>query len=57
MSHEAAIVFYLVVLWLSVLGIMVPASSRSLLCRRSKQLGAVTFACLVVETVRMSGGG
>ena len=57
MSHDAAMAFYLVVLWGATLGIMAPASSRSPLCRRSKQLAAVTFVCLVVETLRTSGGG
>ena len=44
-------VFYLLVLWGATFGIMAPASSRSMVCRRSKQLAAVTFVALVVETV------
>jgi hypothetical protein len=51
MSHDAAMLFYLVVLWGAVFGIMAPRSSRSMVCRRSKQLAAVTFVALVVETV------
>ena len=56
MSHESAICVYLVILWGAVFGIVAPASSRSTVCRRSKQLAAITFVGLVVETVRMSGG-
>ena len=43
MGDDAALVFYLVVLWGAVLGIMAPRSSRSLVCVRSKQLAAVAF--------------
>ena len=56
-SDDAAIAVYLLVLWIATFGIMAPASSRSIVCRRSKQLGAVTFAVLVIETVRISGSG
>lgn len=50
MSHDAAMAFYLLVLWGATFGIMAPRSSRSIVCRRSKQLAAVTFIALVYET-------
>ena len=50
MSDDVALWFYLAVLWLATLGIMVPASSRSTVCRRSKQLAAVTFLALLVDS-------
>jgi len=47
---------YLVILWGATLGIVAPRSSRHVVCRRSKQLAAVTFLCLVYETLRYGGG-
>ena len=57
MSHDSAMIFYLVVLWGAVVGIALPASSRSMVCRRSKQLAAVTFVCLCVEIAQASPNG
>ena len=54
MSDDAALIAYLVVLWGATYGIVAPESSRSLLCRRSKQLALVTFVCLVIDSARMS---
>jgi hypothetical protein len=51
-SHDTAVAFYIVVLWGAALGILIPRSSRHIVCRRSKQLAALTFVCLVVETFR-----
>ena len=50
MSDDAALWFYVVVLWLATVGIMAPVSSRSLVCRRSKQLAAVTFLALLIDS-------
>ena len=57
MSDDAALIAYLVVLWGATYGIVAPESSRSLLCRRSKQLALVTFICLVIDSARMSVTG
>jgi hypothetical protein len=56
MGDDAALILYLVVLWIAVLGIMAPASPRSIVCIRAKQLGAVTFVVLVLDTVHRTGG-
>ncbi len=55
MSDDAALIVYLSVLWIAVLGIVAPRSSRSPVCVWSKRLGAVTFAALVVDSMRMAG--
>ena len=52
MNDDGALVFYLVVLWIAVLGIMAPGSGRSIVCVRAKQLAAVTFVALVIEIAR-----
>jgi hypothetical protein len=52
MDDDAALVLYLVVLWIAVLGIMAPETSRSPVVRRAKQLAAVTFVALVVDSIR-----
>lgn len=52
MSHEAALVFYVVVLWGATLGILAPRTSRSWVCRWSKVLAGVAFMCLCVEVAR-----
>lgn len=52
MTHQAAIVFYVVVLWGATLGILAPRTSRSWVCRWSKALAAVAFVCLCVEIAR-----
>jgi hypothetical protein len=57
MGDDAALVFYFVVLWGAIFGIAAPASSRSIVCRRSKQLAAVTFVCLVFEIAQQSLNG
>lgn len=54
MSHEGAIVFYVVVLWGASLGMLAPRTSRSWVCRWSKALAAVAFVCLCVEVARYS---
>jgi hypothetical protein len=51
-THDAALAFYLVVLWGALLGIVAPANHRSEVCVRSKQLAAVTFVCLLFEAWR-----
>jgi hypothetical protein len=57
MSDDVALWFYVVVLWLAVLGIVAPARSSSLVCRRSKQLAAVTFVALLIDSAtRMNLG-
>ena len=56
MSDDTALILYLVVLWIAAFGIAAPASSRSVVCRRAKQLAAVTFVVLVIDIARMSGG-
>ena len=57
MSHDTAIAIYLVILWGAIFGICAPGSSRSPVCRHSKQLAAITFLGLVVESVRATAGG
>ena len=49
MSDDAALIVYFTVLWGAVLGIMAPGTSRSWICRGSKALAGVTFACLVLD--------
>jgi hypothetical protein len=49
-DDDVALVVYLVILWLAVLGIMAPRSSRSIVCIRSKQLAAVTFLALAIDS-------
>ncbi len=55
MSDDAALIVYLVVLWIAVLGIMAPASSSSPVCRWAKALAGVTFVVLIIDTMHMSG--
>ncbi len=52
MTHQAALAFYSVVLWGSILGIVAPRTSRSWVCRWSKALAGVAFVCLCVEVAR-----
>jgi hypothetical protein len=55
-GDDAALIFYLVVLWIAVFGIMAPRSSRSIVCVRAKQLAVVTFIALVIDSsVRIAG--
>ena len=55
MSDDAALILYLVVLWIAAVGIGAPSSSRSWVCVWSKRLAAVTFVVLVVDSFRMTG--
>ncbi len=55
MSDDAALIVYLVMLWIAAVGILAPRSSRSPVCRWSKRLAAVTFVALVVDSMRMTG--
>ena len=57
MGDDAALGFYLVVLWGAIVGIALPDTSRSMVCRRSKQLAAVTFVCLCFEIAQQSRTG
>jgi len=52
MTHQAALAFYVVVLWGAILGIVAPRTSRSWVCRWSKVLAGVAFVCLCVEVGR-----
>jgi hypothetical protein len=57
MSDDLALWFYVAILWVAVLGIVAPAKSSSLICRRSKQLAAVTFVALLIDSAtRMNLG-
>jgi hypothetical protein len=49
-----ALYVHAAILWAALLGMMA-APPRSLLLRRSKQLGALTFAVLVIESFRIHG--
>jgi hypothetical protein len=56
-SDDVALWFYVGVLWLATLGIMAPRRSTSIVCRRSKQLAAVTFVALLIDSAtRMNVG-
>ena len=55
MHDDTALIVYLVILWIAAVGIAAPTSSRSPVCRRAKQLAAVTFVVLIVDSMRMSG--
>ncbi len=55
MSDDAALIVYLLVLWGATLGIVVPRSSRSPVCRWSKALAGVTFVALVIDSMQMTG--
>ena len=55
MSDDAALIVYLVVLWIAAVGIAAPRSSRSPVCIWSKRLAAVTFVALVIDSMRMTG--
>jgi hypothetical protein len=50
MGDDAALVFYLVMLWIALLGIMAPQSSRSPVCINAKRLAAVAFVALVLDS-------
>ena len=49
MSHDAAMVVWVLLLWGAVFGICAPRTSRSAVCRWSKVLAAISFVGLVVE--------
>ncbi len=49
-----ALYVHAAILWAAFLGIMA-APPRSLLLRRSKQLAALTFTVLVIESLRVVG--
>ncbi len=49
-----ALYVHTAILWLAFLG-MVAFPSRSPMTRRAKQLGAITFVAIVVESCRVTG--
>ena len=54
-SDDAALIVYLLVLWIAAVGILAPPSSRSPVCIWAKRLAAVTFVALVIDSMRMTG--